>query len=125
MVLPPRLIDELYEIANNYFKQIGFINEDLKSRCRKRSLSDARLIYCNIIRTKTTYSTSVIGGSIDRDHSTVLHLCNNKSIIFSDKLLAKMLIELQHLILLKLGSVETIYKKREQELLTLLYHNCI
>lgn len=125
MASPQKLIDELYEISNNYFKQVGFINEDLDSRTQTRNMADARLIYSNILRTNTVFSTTEIGKSIKRDHSTIIHSCKNKSIIFSNKHLAKMLIELQTLILSKLTVFKDPYIEKEKEMIINLMHCCL
>lgn len=49
------------------------------SKSRKRELVDARKIYCKIVRENLKGTSIAIGESINKDHSSVLHLvksCN-------------------------------------------------
>jgi len=47
--------------------------EEIKSKSRKRNIADARFIYCYITKKKLHYTLDVIGKTINRDHSSIVH----------------------------------------------------
>lgn len=51
----------------------GIQKSSIISKSRLRDYSDARSLYCHAARAFTNYSTTAIGYSINRDHSTVIH----------------------------------------------------
>jgi hypothetical protein len=59
-------VNELKQIVNNVFLL------DLESKNRKREVVDARKVYSKILR-NIGYKYDVIGRSINKDHSTIVH----------------------------------------------------
>lgn len=61
----------LFEIV----EEITGINQtQIRSRSRKRTISDARMMMCESLRRNTKYKLHEIGGSVcGLDHSSVLH----------------------------------------------------
>lgn len=58
-------------------KNFGVTIEDILSKSRKKEVSEARHIYCSIMKSEFSYSLKTIGQTIsDRDHTTVIHSLN-------------------------------------------------
>ena len=45
----------------------------IQNKSRERKLTDARHVYCYLMRKHTTLSLKVIGNTINRDHTTVIN----------------------------------------------------
>jgi hypothetical protein len=67
------------QILFDVCKRTGFTLEELKGKCRKRELVDARFIYFRRAKEKTKASLSSIGKEVNKDHATVLHGINEAS----------------------------------------------
>lgn len=62
--------DVLKLVAENF----GVTVENVLSRSRKKEVSEARHIYCKIMKSEFNYSLKSIGETIgNRDHTTVIH----------------------------------------------------
>ncbi len=62
--------DVLKIVSENF----GVTVENVLSRCRKKEVSEARHIYCKIMKAEFNYSLKSIGETIgNRDHTTVIH----------------------------------------------------
>ena len=59
--------------------------ENISKRTRDRYHSDSRRVYCALAREFTDKSMHIIGASIDRDHSTVVHNMKTVYLITNDK----------------------------------------
>jgi chromosomal replication initiation ATPase DnaA len=51
----------------------GYGFEEIRSKYRGRNLVQARQIYCHFVRVLLGWSLKDIGGTIGRDHTTVIH----------------------------------------------------
>jgi chromosomal replication initiator protein len=56
-------------------------SKELKSKSRKRYITEARFAYCYITRKKLYYTLDIIGKSINRHHATVIHNVNMAKIL--------------------------------------------
>lgn len=65
--------DVLEIVSKNFSVTI----EDILSKSRKKEVSEARHIYCKIMKSEFNYSLKSIGETIGkRDHTTVIHSVN-------------------------------------------------
>jgi len=63
-------------VINEVCKRTGVTYEELKSKCRKRHLVEARYLYAYIMKKKSNYSLEKIGSQINRDHSMMIYYNN-------------------------------------------------
>lgn len=63
-----------YDKAFYFIEKVtGCTKQDLRSRARKREFVDARKLFCIIMRKEAKKSTTEIGYTLRKDHSTVVH----------------------------------------------------
>lgn len=62
-------VDHVIQGIDRYLK---ISEQQLKSKCRKRTICDARHMYCHFLKSKMKYSLVDIGQSYGRDHTTVI-----------------------------------------------------
>lgn len=72
----------LRHVIDGISRYVKISEEQLNSRCRKRTICDARHMYCNILRTKMEYSYIDIGRSINRDHTTAISSVNKHNNLY-------------------------------------------
>jgi len=60
------------EIINNVCEKLNITNEEIKSKCRKRHIVEARSVALYLIRKKTDLSLKRIGLLFNCNHATVL-----------------------------------------------------
>lgn len=60
-------------IKSKVLLQAGITERQLKSKCRKRDLVEARQIFCYLADKYTMAILETIGEEINRDHTTVIH----------------------------------------------------
>ena len=64
-------VSVLFEIVENV---TGVTEEQIRSRSRKRYISDARMMMCESLRRNSMYRLSEIGSAVcNLDHSSVIH----------------------------------------------------
>jgi hypothetical protein len=67
-------VSMLFEIVEEV---TGISQEQIRSRSRKRDISDARMMMCESLRRNSKYRLQEIGSSVcNLDHSTVVHYKN-------------------------------------------------
>ena len=67
-------VSMLFEIVEEV---TGISQEQIRSRSRKRYISDARMMMCESLRRNSTYKLQEIGTAVcNLDHSTVIHYKN-------------------------------------------------
>ncbi len=64
-------------VINQIVKRKDITLEQLKSKCRKRNLVEARYLYAYIMKRKSKYTLEHIGRIINRDHSIIIYYCNS------------------------------------------------
>ena len=69
----------LNTILNMVCTYYGIDSDKVKSKCRYRSLVDARQLYSRLARLYTHSTWKTIGSIINRDHSTIIHSYNKIS----------------------------------------------
>ena len=69
-------IDNIKAVVEKYFEI------DLLDPCRKRRHIIARSIYFTLCRDFSSHSLSVIGASLNKDHSTVVHATKHTHVSF-------------------------------------------
>lgn len=62
--------ERIFRIVCDWF---GVTREDVLSRCRRRVLVDARMVFCYSVRRHTNLPLAEIGRRIDRTHADVMH----------------------------------------------------
>lgn len=65
-----QLAKDILSTVSNYY---GVSIEDIKGKCRKRSIVKPRQIIMFLLRTKARMVLSDIGDVLNRDHTTVIH----------------------------------------------------
>ena len=86
----------LNTILNMVCTYYGIDTEKVKSKCRSRSLVDARQLYSRLARLYTYSTWKTIGSIINRDHSTIIH-SYNKHLKSINKILDKKVITYGHI----------------------------
>ena len=66
-------IDEIDKIFFAVTEVTGVTKESMKSKVRRQHLSDARHLFCYMTWKFTSLPLEVIGESINRNHSSVIH----------------------------------------------------
>ena len=66
----------LNEFMDVYLASINIDKKLFKSKSRIRHLSDARMIYCTVLRLAGNFGLKEIADTINRDHATVIHAVN-------------------------------------------------
>jgi chromosomal replication initiation ATPase DnaA len=64
-----KIEDVLKIIAEN----CGVKSHEIVSRIRKRTLIDARFIFCYMLKSEFNFTYESIGKILDRDHTTIIH----------------------------------------------------
>ena len=76
-IVPGTMVIEKNITAKKTFKAIeivtGITPEQMKVKCRKRYIVEARHIFNKIMHENTKLTLSAIGSYVNRDHATVLH----------------------------------------------------
>ncbi len=62
--------ERIFRIVCEWF---GVTREDVLSRCRRRVLVDARMVFCYAVRCHTNLPLAEIGRRIGRTHADVMH----------------------------------------------------
>jgi chromosomal replication initiator protein len=65
-----QLAKDILNTVSNYY---GVSIEDIKGKCRKRTIVKPRQIIMFLLRTKARMVLSDIGEVMNRDHTTVIH----------------------------------------------------
>lgn len=80
-----------YEKAFYFIEKVtGCTKQELISKARKREFVDARKLFCIIMRKEAKKSTTEIGQTLRKDHSTVVHAtATGKDLLTVDKTFKK------------------------------------
>lgn len=62
--------ERIFRLVCDWF---GVTREDVLSRCRRRVLVDARMVFCYSVRHHTNLPLAEIGRRIGRTHADVMH----------------------------------------------------
>jgi chromosomal replication initiator protein len=65
------------ETLNRVAKTYKVAPEDILGRSRQRHITDARWVFIKALRAKGRLSFPRIGQIVNRDHTTVMHACQN------------------------------------------------
>jgi|TARA_R110000824_G_scaffold13251_5_gene57710 hypothetical protein len=88
----------LNEFMDVYLASINIDKKLFKSKSRIRHLSDARMIYCTVLRLAGNFGLKEIADTINRDHATVIHAVKNyKALSGIDKLFVEKYNKAAHL----------------------------
>ncbi len=72
-----RTISNPMDVLKIVAENCGVTVEDVLSKCRKKEISEARHIFCVIMKKEFNFSLKRIGEFINnRDHTTVIHSVN-------------------------------------------------
>lgn len=66
-------------LLNRILQQFSITEEELKGKCRVRNLVEARSIYAYLLHKQFNETSVSVAKELNRNHATILHLCNNVS----------------------------------------------